>query len=106
MRKILITAGIGESELKLIPQIVQTCRVCRAWTRPLPANVSSVDFADRFNKRVEVDLMFIYDYVVLCIIDVSIRWWAACIIPDKSQESIIDGIDSIWVSPHGPHKNL
>jgi hypothetical protein len=84
MRKSLMTAGIGESELTLIPQIVQTCRVCRAWTRPLPASISSVDFADRFNKRVECDLMFIYDYIVICMIDVSIRWWAACVFQTKA----------------------
>jgi hypothetical protein len=43
MQRFLERVGVAEEVIKLIPEIVQTCRVCREWTKPGPANVCSTD---------------------------------------------------------------
>ena len=64
MVRILSRAGVPDETLKLIPEITQTCRICRNWTRPLPHNVASATLPDKFNERVEADIMSVYDKIV------------------------------------------
>ena len=46
VRRFLERVGVSESLLKLIPEIVQTCRVCREWSKPTPDHICSAEVAD------------------------------------------------------------
>ena len=59
MRKFLERVGVSQQVLDLIPEIVQTCRICREWQKPGPSNACSIDIADKFNSQVECDLLFV-----------------------------------------------
>ena len=59
MRRFLERVGVPDEILNLIPEICDTCRVCRMWAKPGPDNVCSVDIPDTFNKQVECDLLFL-----------------------------------------------
>ncbi len=53
MRKMLERCGVPEETLKLLPEICQTCKICREWARPGPSNARNVEIADTFNAQVE-----------------------------------------------------
>jgi len=50
--------------------------------------------------------MFIHDHIALCVIDVSTRWWVASEIQNREEQTILDAIDTFWVSHHGPPKEF
>ena len=41
--------------MQLIPDIVQTCKVCREWAKPGPDHECSVEIPDKFTVQVECD---------------------------------------------------
>ena len=93
--------GIGNH-----PRNSQTCRVCREWAKPGPANSCSISLSDNFNKQVECDLVFIHKYIIFHLVDRCTRWEAAGVIPDKTGETLLKAIDTLWVGIHGPMKEL
>ena len=58
LHRTLHAAGIDSPILKLIPQIVDTCRVCRTWQRPGNATIPSAEVCTLVNENVEADLLF------------------------------------------------
>ena len=87
MRRFLERVGVADKVLQLIPEIVQTCRVCREWTKPGPSNASNVEIPDTFNHQVECDLLFVEKYIIFHMLDRCTRWHAAALIPNKEEET-------------------
>ena len=58
MTTTLKAAGLPEEILKMIPEVVHSCRECRAWLTPKPRTIPSMRVSLRFNQHVEMDLMF------------------------------------------------
>ncbi len=81
--------------LDLIPEIVQTCQICREWSKPGPDNVCSVELADTFNAQVEADLLFVGKHIVFHMLDRCIRWHAACEILIKEEDTLITALDTM-----------
>ena len=106
MRKMLERCGVADHVLKMLPEINQTCRVCREWAKPGPSNASNVEVADTFNAHVECDLMFVHKHTIFHVIDRCTRWHAAKLIPDKFETTLTNAIDELWVSTHGAPKEL
>ena len=106
MTRLLDRAGVPSYTLHLIPSIVETCRCCRMWTRPLPQSVASVDMVDKFNQQVECDLLFVYKHIIFHLICRCTRWYAAALVPDKSADSFMAALHTTWVSIHGPMREL
>ena len=92
MIRMLSAARVPKRVIDLIPLVVQTCRVCRRWIKPLPANVATIP--DKLNEKVECEIFFIYEKVVFAMVSVCIRWLHTVVIPDKDEDSIITSIDS------------
>ena len=85
MNRILRRADVPKPVCDLIPEIVHTCTSCRAWSRPLPASVASVELVDSISQRVECDWMFVFHYIIFHLIDRCTRWHAACLVPSKER---------------------
>ena len=62
---------------------MDTCKICRCWTRPLPKAVAASRLATEFNKAVQWDILFYKDVMISHIIDEAIRFTVASILPDK-----------------------
>ena len=106
MRRMLERCGVADHVLQMIPEVCQTCTVCREWAKPGPSNASNVEIADTFNTQVECDLIFIHKYIIFHMIDRCTRWHAAKLITDKKEETLTQAIDELWVSTHGAMKEL
>ena len=106
MHKFLERVGVNDAVLRLIPEICDTCKVCREWQKPAPSNVCSTEFADTFNQQAECDLLFIGKHIIFHMLDRCTRWHAAMLIDDKKEETLMGAIDTLWISTHGAPKEL
>jgi hypothetical protein len=106
MSRVLEQAGLPAEVTDLIPEIVETCSICRSWTKPQPDTIASVAVASQFNIGVEADLLFYKEKIVLQLVDRCTRWHAAREVPDKTMETLITHIDEMWTAHHGPMKEF
>ena len=106
MKRIFQQAGQPKEVSDLVDDIVETCNVCRTWSKPQPNSIATLSVSTKFNEQVEADLLFYKKHVILHLICRCIRWHAARVVPDKSMESLIQAIDEMWVSHHGPMKEF
>ena len=52
MELLLKTAGAPPEALKALKEIVDTCRICRMWTKPRPKSMTTTRLATEFNQIV------------------------------------------------------
>ena len=97
---------MADEVLSLIPEICDTCKICRQWSKPLPGNVCAVDLPDEFNKQVECDLLFVHKFIIFHLLDRCTRWHATLVVNDREEETLTFALDSVWVKIHGPMKFL
>jgi len=106
MTRLLQRVGVSDTALGLIRDIVDSCPVCRQWVRPSPHNQVGINLPDTFNDQVEMDLLFHAKHVIFHMVDRCTRWHAAAIVPNRESETLVAAIDRIWVSIHGPPREL
>ena len=106
MRRFLERIGAAPTVLVLIDEVCDTCKVCRMWVKPGPANVCSIDLPDTFNVQVECALLFVYSFIIFHLLDRCTRWHAAKVIENKLEDTLIAALDEIWVGVHGAMKEL
>ena len=51
-------------------------------------------------------MIFVLHYNIFHLIDRCTRWHAACLVPSKEDHILLDALDTIWVSIHGPMREL
>ena len=118
MIRLLEMIGCPDSTIKLMSDIVATCRVCRMWTRRAPDTKLAIRLSVRLGQCVQVDLLFYEcaatplgsssstlqqptDHVILHVVDVCARWYVAVDIADKTPEVIIDALTAHCLQLHG-----
>ena len=106
MNRLLQHADVPKETRDLLPAIVETCETCRTWSKPLNESVASVAISDKFNSQVEADLMFYKKYIILNLVDRCTRWHASRVIESKDMSTLINAIDEMWCSHHGPMTEL
>ena len=106
MKTLLTAAGVSPEIMVLVQQIVDTCDICRNWTRPGPRTVTSATVTTRFNEEIQVDLLFYRDKIVLHMIDRTTRFTVARRITSKHLDSVVEGIMSHWVGLFGPPNRI
>jgi hypothetical protein len=85
MTKILTAAGLSKEIIELVPDIVDTCRECRAWQRPGKETVASIRVSTKFNEHVEMALMFYKQFIICHFIDRATRWHVAEHVQSKEE---------------------
>ncbi len=65
-----------------------------------------MEIPDTFNQQVECDLLYIYKFIIFHMLDRCVRWHAAKEVPGGDDETWPKAIDELWVSTHGPPKEL
>ena len=110
MQRTLCAAGVPASVLELVRETVETCSVCRTWTRPGPDTVASGRIVIGFNVEVEGDMLFItlrgVKHTFLHLVDRGVRWEATKVIRNRTTTELLEAIDSSWISIFGPMQVL
>jgi len=106
MSNLLKHAGAPTTAIKLLPEIVDTCRICRMWKRPTPKSVTTTRLAEKFNEAVQWDILFYKKLMLSHLLDEAIRWSAVSVIPQKDAPALITAISQDWIRPFGGMKLL
>jgi len=101
MSTLLKHAGAPSSALKLLPEIVDTCKICRMWKRPTPKSITNTRLAEKFNEAVQWDILFYKKSMISHLLDEAIRWSTASLLTSKDAPSLITAISQDWVRPFG-----
>ena len=79
LHRLLKAAAAPADVLDMVPEIVDTCRICRAWSRPTNS-IASSRLVTAFNKEVEGDIVFVKfqgnNKSFLHLVDRASRWCA------------------------------
>lgn len=106
MKDLLAHAGAPKSALEMIKSVVETCRVCRLWTRPSARGMTITRLANGFREIVQWDILFIEDIMISHCIDEATRWSAGGILENKDAMSLCRSLLWNWIKPYGPMKLL
>ena len=106
LTELLRKAGAPDKALKLVAEIVETCRTCRMWTRPSARSMTRVSLAQDFNQMVQWDILFYKDVMLSHMMDEATRWCSFVELRTKEASDILDCILMQWVSTFGPMKIL
>ena len=101
MRDLLQHAGAPKEVLPLVDEVVDTCRICRNWTRPGPKSIASSRLSTRFNEAVQVDLLFHQRHIILHMNDECTTWTAATEVNSQDQNLILEAMKNILLKLHG-----
>ena len=107
MRKLLQAAGAPVDAIKQVDEIVDTCRACRMWKLPSPANATTSRLVERFNDVVQHDLLFVSPQPCKTehtsndpraepwqhLLDSCIRYTQATILKDKSSKELFNALE-------------
>jgi hypothetical protein len=102
MESVLKAAQVPEEIMKLLRETVDTCRICRLWQRPGNRQMASVRLSMNFNEVVQVDLLFVGDWIILHMIDEAIRWSMACSLIGREAQEVCEKITVWWLRIFGP----
>ena len=93
-----------------VPEITDTCKVCRHWARPSPDAKPSCRMVIGFNIEIEGDLMFYrhkgVQRILLVLTDRGVQWTTASEVDDKQTAALLTAIDAAWVAIFGPPQVL
>ena len=92
MTAVLTAAGILQRVLDMIPDVVDTCRECRAWQKTDPDVTPTLELVTKRNDKVEADILFYCDYLSWHMIDQADRWHAATVVPDKEGSTPVQAV--------------
>ena len=110
MKKILLAAGIPQSIVDTIPQVIHTCRICRRWERHGPHSQVSVRLADHFNEAVQFDLIEYEEdgekWYIFHLLDEATRFSTGDISKHKNAGDLLDMFYFCWIRVFGPMGTL
>ena len=106
MVELLKRAGAPDSAIKLVAEIVETCRICRMWTRPTARSMTRTSLAQDFNQIVQWDILFYKDVMLSHLMCEATRFCSFVILASKEAADILDCILMQWITLFGPMKLL
>ena len=106
MTGLLRAAGVSAGVLQRISATVDSCKICRMWKAPGRKTTTTSSLADKFNEVIQVDLLFVEEFVILHLIDESIRWTTTSLLADRQASTIIKAITTVWLKIFGPMQCL
>ena len=106
MTNTLRLAGISQSTLDGIVDVVKTCRECRSWETPGTATQQTLTLPDHFNQYVEGDILFWMKFMIFHFVDRCTRWQAGSDVASKTEQCLMDALYTQWIGIHGPMENF
>lgn len=105
LKGLLRNAGITDKTiLNTVDKVTSNCDVCKRFRKPPLRPTVALPVATQFNETVAMDLKVIGGVNILHMIDHTTRYSAACVIPNKKKETIVQGVLEYWVRIFGSPK--
>ena len=95
MKRLLSLAGVPAAVTNQVSSVVDTCKICRSWSRPAPKSVAT----SRISETLQADLLVYKRRVILHVVDEATRYSMACVIPNRSEEAIKQAFSTGWLPP-------
>ena len=99
-------AGAPAAALKQVKAIVDTCRICRQWSRPTPRSITTTKLATAFNEVVQWDIVLHRRLMISHLMDECIRWAVGSVLASKEANSLIEAITRDWLRPYSAPRVL
>ena len=107
LKELLTNAKVKDKEiLKMVEQVSSNCDICKRYKKAPPKPIVTMPLAKVFNENVAMDLKDFGSKKVIHLIDHVTRFSAACVIPSKRREVVVDAVLKIWVSIFGSPKKI
>ena len=106
MQSILRNAGVAQSVLDHVPNVIATCKECRKWAARPRETQPAVEIAMTFGEVVETDLLYYKEYIIHHFVCRASRWHAAIETPSRTESQLLENISIAWVSIFGPMQTL
>ena len=106
MRDLLAAVGLPQRILDMATTVVKTCRECRQWELPGKATRTTTFLPDRFNQRVEADILFVLQFMLFHLVDSCTRFHAGEVIDSKTEDTLLQALWTAWIGHHGPMEEL
>eukprot|EP00971_Amphidinium_carterae_P096897 1918143-Amphidinium_carterae.1 len=106
MKQILRAAVQPETVISQIEPVVSSCSICRAWKRPQPRAQTSRQVPEKFNDRVQADIVWLDGQPTLHVIDKDTRYSQAVFLPSQNDVVMMEKLSEIWIKVFGPTKTL
>jgi hypothetical protein len=109
MTRTLKAAGHDNDTLDLVPEIVDTYRLCRMWATPSNRSIPSARVVIGFNKEVEGDVIFFNwkgdEHKFMHLVCRGVRWQACMGVETRTTPDLLEALD-LWVGIFGPMEIL
>ena len=92
MEAVLKAAGVDDRTISYVPEVIETCRACRAWAPVKDKPQSTVDLTIKQNDKVEGDILFYKQWMIWHMLDKADRWHAGCETPGKHDHKLIEAV--------------
>ena len=106
MLELLAHAGTPKLALDMVKPAVETCRVCRFWTRPNARTMTTTRLASGSGEIMQWYILSIKDIMISHGINEATRWSAGGILVNKEAMTICRSLLWNWVKPYGPMQLL
>ncbi|MDA8583231.1 hypothetical protein N9L68_03335 [bacterium] len=93
-----------QAALNLIKDVVDTCRICRCWIKPIPKSIAPTRLSTELNQAVQWGILFYNDYMIRHIVDESTGFCTSSVLPGRSAQGLIRSISRDWIRFFGAPK--
>ena len=109
LRNLLSLLGVSSRAMELIPEVVDSCRICRMWAPKAPAVKVTARLSIRFNQCLQADLLFyanefevpVADYILIHMIDECVKWSEIHETPSKTVTDLLRIMTDQWLRRYG-----
>ena len=84
------------------PNIIDTCRACRAWQEPKDSPQTTIDLPSKENESLEADIMFYKVFQVRHMLDQADRWHNGTEVQRKTSTELKEAMSRTWLQIFGP----
>ena len=105
-RNILSRCGMPPEVLRLAPEAVSSCTVCRKFVRATRRPQVKTSLACDFNECIQVDIFYFQGDMFLIIVDEATRFKSGGMLRSRELSSILSCLINNWLRFFGPPREL
>ncbi|CAE7272753.1 RE1 [Symbiodinium natans] len=106
LQSLLSRAGMPSEVLKMVPETIASCGICRRYSRLKSKPVVKTSHPGSFNVEVQADYFQLWDQWFMILIDVATRYKTIIKVPGRDLQAALHAILQHWLRYFGPMRKL